>query len=197
MLDVTFTGNTIERNGEIFREIEVEWGYDVMTVSMALKDLNNKGYNAYVKFNDKILFSDEDGDLDHAYLKVVGETYDAFEKKKEVFFERIIREEEEFIKQKQSLIEEYIKKGHEILDEKYWEKWDEITPIRVSDIYHGMELSNGLEIIEALNEDKSFEECKSLFSDEHSGMSYGLTAAVVAEFADRGKEFYNYIYKKE
>lgn len=195
MLDVAFTDNTIERNGEIFREMEVSLGDDVKTVSEALKDLNNKGYNVYAKFNGKVLFSDEDSDLDHAYLKVVGETYDEFEKKIGDFFERMRKDEEEFVKQKPSLVEEYIKKGHEVLDEKYWEKWDEITPIRVSDIYHGMELSNGLEIIEALNKGKSFEECESLFSDDHSGMSYSLTVAVVAEFSDRGKEFHDYIYK--
>ena len=197
MIDVEFTDHTFVKNGIVFREIRSAWGSTLEEVSEILKELHIKGYNVYTKFNNRALYSDEDSDVNNAYLKVVGVTYDEFKKKEQESNENFRKAMEKFEERKPLLIENYIKKGHEILDEKYWEKWDRIVPIRVSDLYHGMELSNGLEIIEALNKGKSFEECMALFSDDHSGMSYGLTAAVIAEFADQGREFYNYIYKKE
>lgn len=52
-----------------------------------------------------------------------------------------------------STVEYYVEKGHELLDKKYWKDWDEIVPIRLNDLYHGMELKCCLEIVSALNEE--------------------------------------------
>ena len=49
-------------------------------------------------------------------------------------------------------IEHWIEEGHKIIDSKYWEKWDMCVPIRLDDLYHGMELGCCLEIVKALNE---------------------------------------------
>ncbi len=87
--------------------------------------------------------------------------------------------------------------GHEILDEKYWAEWDEIVPIRVDDLYHGMELGACLEIIEPLNKGCTFEEVEKIIDNQgHSGWSYGLVLAMVAAFCDRGKEFRGYVVKR-
>ena len=42
-------------------------------------------------------------------------------------------------------IAKYISDGHKILDEKYWNDWDKCVPIRVNDIYGGMELGRSEE----------------------------------------------------
>ena len=46
---------------------------------------------------------------------------------------------------------EWRDKGHEILDEKYRSDWDNVVPIRLDDLYEGMELKACLDIIEELN----------------------------------------------
>lgn len=92
------------------------------------------------------------------------------------------------------LTREWITKGHEILDEKYWEKWDECVPIRLDDLYKGMELGDCLEIVKALNDGCDLDTAKKIIhNQDHSGMSFGLVRAMVRAFCDRGNEFVDYV----
>jgi hypothetical protein len=91
------------------------------------------------------------------------------------------------------LTKEWIEKGNAILDEKYHETWAKCVPIRLSDLYQGMELGNCLEIVEQLNNGKTVEEVKPLIENQgHSGMSFGLVCSMIKSFCDRGEEFVNY-----
>ena len=54
-------------------------------------------------------------------------------------------------------------------------KWDECVPIRLSDLYEGMELGNCLDIVKTINE-KSFEDAIEVMrNQEHSGFSWVMT----------------------
>lgn len=86
-----------------------------------------------------------------------------------------------------------MEKGREILDESKWELWDEIVPIRLDDLYQGMELECCLAIVKILNEGTLEEAKKEIQSQGHSGMSFGLVCAMVKEFSPRGEEFVNFI----
>ena len=91
------------------------------------------------------------------------------------------------------LTKEWIEKGNTILDEKYRELWAKCVPIRLGDLYQGMELGNCLEIVEQLNNGKTVEEVKPLIENQgHSGMSFSLVCSMVKSFCDRGEEFVNY-----
>lgn len=81
MINFTFTENVKEKDGIIFKEILVPSGTFIVTASNILNDLKNKGYNVYLKFNDKYLYSDEDSDIDHACRKINGLSYEEFKKK--------------------------------------------------------------------------------------------------------------------
>jgi hypothetical protein len=84
-------------------------------------------------------------------------------------------------------VKEYIEKGHKILSEKYWKKYDEIVPIRVGDLYHGMELGAFLEIIELYDKNHELQECARAFDRQnHSGMSASLVASLIYNFHDNG-----------
>ena len=86
----------------------------------------------------------------------------------------------------------WINEGHKVLDKKYWADWDEIVPIRLDDLYHGMELVCSLEIIKALNDGCEFSHAIKLMEKQnHSGMSWGLVRAMIYHFCDRGEEFAN------
>ena len=88
----------------------------------------------------------------------------------------------------------WINKGHEVIDEKYWAEWDKCVPIRLDDLYRGMELQCCLDIVGPLNNDCSLADAKKIIEDQnHSGMSWGLVVAMVRAFCDRGEEFYQYV----
>lgn len=88
------------------------------------------------------------------------------------------------------LVAEWIEKGHAVLDEKYWKHWDECAPIRLGDIYRGMELGCCLDIIKPLNEGCELSEAlKIMESQNHSDLSWCLVRSMVKSFCDRGVEF--------
>ncbi len=75
------------------------------------------------------------------------------------------------------------------MDKSKWEYWDIIVPIRLNDLYQGMELKQCLDLVMLLKDDK-FEEAKELIINQgHSGMSFGLVCSMVREFSDKGDKF--------
>ena len=93
-----------------------------------------------------------------------------------------------------NLTKEWIYEGHAILDEKYWTKWDECVPVRLDDLYHGMELGACLDIVKPLNEGCSMEEAKEIIERQnHSGISFSLVCEMVKAFCDRGEEFVAFV----
>lgn len=173
---------------------KIEFGFG--DISSAVKELNKykeRGELVYGEFNGKNLYSDID-DLETAYVKITGRTKaesDSAQKKWHEDYEEKERKHKEAIPE---LTKEWIEKGNIILDEKYRETWAKCVPIRLGDLYHGMELGNCLEIVEQLNKGKKLEEVKPLIENQgHSGMSFGLVCSMVKSFCDRGTEFVSYV----
>ena len=172
-----------------YREIEFGFG----NIEEAVKEL--KSHKDLVKgtFNGQVLYSDID-DIDSAYKKVTGKTkaeFDEAEKQRQIEYKRQQKEHKEAIPK---LTIEWVEKGKNILDKKHHELWTKIVPIRLGDLYQGMELGTCLEIVEQLNKGAELEEVKPLIENQgHSGMSFGLVCSMVREFADRGNEFVEYV----
>jgi len=161
-------------------------------VESAVKELKSHNELVCGSFNGQMLYSDID-DLDSAYVKITGKTkaeFDAEIKAENDKYKEDQRKHKEAIPE---LTKEWIEKGKAILDEKYLELWNKCVPIRLGDLYQGMELGNCLEIVEQLNNGKTVEEVKPLIENQgHSGMSFGLVCSMVKSFCDRGEEFVNY-----
>ena len=88
---------------------------------------------------------------------------------------------------------EWIEKGKEILDEKYHETWAKCVPVRLSDLYEGMELGATLDIVKELNAGYELKTVKKIIEGQgHSGMSFDLVCLMVKAFCDRGSEFVSY-----
>ena len=67
---------------------------------------------------------------------------------------------------KNELIETYTDRGHKVIPQNKWTMWDQIVPVRVSDIYHGMEVNNALAILESYKEEKDLHEnIKNFFTE--------------------------------
>jgi len=173
-----------------YDKIEFEAGSSIDSAVEQIKDY--KGL-ACGTFNGQVIFSDID-DLDSAYKKITGKTKVEFDeemqKKHDEYEAEKLRHEEAV----PELTKEWIEKGKKVLDEKHHSVWIECVPIRLKDLYHGMELGNCLDIIKELNNGCELDVAKRIIEEQgHSGMSFNLVCSMVKSFCDRGNEFINYV----
>lgn len=170
-------------------KIELYAGASIDTAVAKLLKYREAGKKAYVDFNGRILYSDT-VTMDSAYTEITGSTRDDFYAAREAERKAYEQKEKEHQENIPNLSKEWIEKGHKILDKKYWDLWDKCVPIRLGDLYHGMELGATLEIVEKLNAGCSFLEATDIINKQgHSGMSYGLVCSMVKVFCDRGEAF--------
>jgi len=173
-----------------YREIEFSPGKNITS---AVKKLKSYGELVCGSFNGHMLYSDID-DVDSAYIKIIGITKaesDARLLKEHLEYEERKRKHKESIPE---LTKEWIEKGNFILDDKYYEYWAKCVPIRLGDLYEGMELGCTLDIVKELNSGCELEVAKGIIDgQDHSGMSFGLVCSMVKSFCDRGNEFVNYV----
>lgn len=175
-----------------YRKIEFGFG-DISSAIQELTQYKERNELVYGEFNGENLYSDKD-DLDSAYKKITGKTkaeFDEAERIRQEDYQEQQRKHKEAIPE---LTKEWIKKGHEILDERYFELWDKCVPIRLSDLYQGMELEMCLDVVKELNAGCELDIAKGIIESQgHSGMSFGLTCSMVKSFCSRGAEFVDYV----
>lgn len=88
----------------------------------------------------------------------------------------------------------WVEVGRNTLDEPYQEIWNNAVPVRLIDIYKGMELIAAIEIIKELNSGCDLELVKGILNNQkHSDTSRRLLCVMVKSLCNRGPEFYNYI----
>ncbi len=178
-----------------YRKIKFGVGDSIEKAMNDLAHFNKCGELVYGEFNGQMLYSDID-DMDSAYKKITGITkkeFDVGRQKEADEYEQELCEHKEAIPK---LTKEWIDKGEKTLDAKYHDLWAKAVPIRLDDLYQGMELGCCLDLVDALNKDYDFEYAKDILDKQkHSGMSYGLVCSMVRSFCDRGKEFVRYINK--
>ena len=176
-----------------YKKINFLIGWSIEDAVMELLSYKKKGELACGEFNGHMLYSDK-VTVDGAYMEILGCTKAEHDRKQQEWRDNYDKELKEHEEQIPTLTEKWIEEGHEILDEKYWAKWDECVPIRLSDLYRGMELKCCLDIVKPLNEGRSLSEAKAIIeSQNHSGMSFSLVRTMVNAFCDRGKEFAEYV----
>lgn len=147
-----------------------------------------KNRKAKIEFNGHWLYSDTVS-MDKAYLEVLGKSKADFDKEQDEWKENLEKREEEHKQKIPQLTKEWIEKGHQVLEQKFWDAWDKCVPIRLNDLYEGMELGMCLDIVRTINEKTLEEAVEVMKSQEHSGMSWGLMKSMVRSFSDKGEEF--------
>lgn len=163
-------------------------GYQVSHAVELLKEDRQKGKLTYIDFNGTNLYSDN-VEMDTAYLKITGKTKEEYDKSLKQIAEEAKQQREEHQKQIPRLTKEWIQKGKEVLDEDKMDRWREIVPVRLNDLYQGMVLGNTLEVIKLLKEGKEEEAKETIWKQNHSGMSHSLLMVMIEEFYSEGKEF--------
>ena len=175
-----------------YKEIQLELGGNIDSAMKLLNEYKSKNELVFINFNGQELYSDID-DLDSAYVKVTGKTKEQFDEYQRLRYEKYEEEKRKHEESIPELTKEWINKGNEILDKEYHELWNECVPIRLSDLYRGMELGACLDIVKELNNNCSLDEAKAIIDNQgHSGMSYSLVRSMVKAFCKRGNEFLNY-----
>lgn len=178
-----------------WQELEIPCGMFIKDAAKYLVESKTKGYYArigqkwFADFNGKFFYSTEELTERGILTAFYGCSPEEYERKEQERHEKMKKEQEEFIQKIPQIICEYIEKGHKILSHEYYHKWDEIVPVRVNDIYRGLELQAALDVIEILNKE-NFEKAKQKFKEQnHSNMSYGITIALIKEFSKYGEKF--------
>jgi hypothetical protein len=176
-----------------YKKIDYFIGSTIETAVNQLLGYKEKGILACGDFNGTTLYSDT-VTMDSAYLEIIGKTKAEFDKSQQEWKDTYDRQQKEHKERIPSLSKDWMKKGREILTKDKWELWDKIVPIRLGDLYRGMELGCCLDIVEILNNNGTLDKAKEkIESQGHSGMSWGLVCSMVREFCDRGQEFIEYV----
>lgn len=176
-----------------YQKIEFNWGGNIESAVRELLNYKEKGILACGEFNGVTLYSDT-VTLDGAYKEITGKTKDEHDEYERKWREEYYRKEQEHKEQIPELTKTWTEKGREVLSEDKWSLWNEIVPIRLSDLYRGMELGCCLDIVKILNNGGTLDEAKAEIDNQnHSGMSFGLVCSMVKELSDRGEEFVAYV----
>lgn len=169
-------------------EIDLDCGLSIIDSVKLLHskaEATDKKY--FGEFNGHKLTSDMT--VDEAYIECLGRTSKEFKDEQEKWRQDLIRKEEEHKKKIPELIKCWIKEGNEVLSQDKWTEWDKCVPIRLGDLYEGMELGQCLDIIKAVNEDSIAAGIEVMKNQGHSGMSWGLMKSMIYTFCDCGTEF--------
>ena len=162
-----------------------------MTIEEAVKYLRQLSYKTGKDycgtFNGNTLSSDMT--VDEAYIKCIGKTFKEFKDEQEKMRQDLIRREEEHKKTIPELAKYWITEGHKVLSQDKWDEWDRCVPIRLGDLYKGMELGQCLDIIKTVKDNSIVAGIEVMKNQGHSGMSWGLMKSMIYTFCDCGNEF--------
>lgn len=178
------------------KEIQFDPGQSIDRAIEKLKDAEaTNGEPCYGMFNGvKITSSD---DVDSAFMKITGNTKAEFDKKQEEEHDKYLAENKKHEESIPELTAQWIDRGKVLLPQKYHADWEACVPIRLGDLYRGMELGCCLNIVEQLNSGCPLSVAKDIFDGQgHSGMSAGLVLSMVSHFCDRGMEFSKFVKSK-
>ena len=162
------------------------------SIDAAYDELHKSSEPCYAVFNGKEITSEDT--LYEMYLKIVGCSKAEFEKRQKQWHDDYVKREEEHKAKIPELTEVYRKKARGIILEDKLELWDKCVPIRLGDLYHGMELDATLEISKIMGDETIDFEARmknayDLFQKQgHSGMSAGLVMSMLREFCPNGNE---------
>ena len=176
-------------NNEIsHKKIEFLAGRDITHAVNLLLEHKERGERVYGIFNGQPLYSDSVTE-DVAYMLIIGQDRNSFEEEQKRRADEAERRHQEHIRTIPEQTKRWIVRGMDVLEFDKWDHWARIVPIRLEDLYQGMELGQALDLIELMQEEK-YQEAKELLDTQgHSGMSYSLMKQMLIELDSRGKFF--------
>ena len=166
--------------------------YAGCSIEKAYSELHKTGSPCCTEFNGVEITSEDS--LDDLYIKITGISKEEFEKRLQEANDEYVRHEEEHKEKIPELTKHYCEEARGVILEDKLELWDKCVPIRLGDLYHGMELDCTLSIAnimgnEALDLETRMRKAYKEFNGQgHSGMSASLVMAMLREFCPYGNE---------
>lgn len=175
------------------KELRIPGGTNIdEAIEILKKEAEQASEPCFGKFNGKILYSTDT--IDEAYIKVIGKTKAEFEDEQRKWKEEYDRAEREHRARIPQQTEKYRNEARGLVLDSELEYWDKIVPIRLGDLYHGMELQQVLDCCKIMRDEslvlaERLEKAYDVFmAAGHSGMSANLTMAMLARFCPHGAE---------
>ena len=159
-------------------------------LKMVKEEATKLGCVCWAEFNMEKIYSTDS--IDDAYQKVCGCTKAERDAKEKQWRDEYERKEQEHKDNIPALTEKYRKEARGLVIEEKLEFWDKCVPIRLDDLYQGMELGCTLDIIRIMRDDaltieQKMEKAKDMFYHQgHSGMSASLMFSMLKEFCPDG-----------
>lgn len=184
----------------MMKKIEILGATNLDDAISELKQASEKSNQiCYADFNGKEIYSTDT--LDEAYSKVTGHAKAEYDKKCQDQIDEWKKQKEEHKAKIPELTKYWIAEGHKYISSEYWKLWDECIPIRLGDLYQGMELDCTIKLIKILNTSDNIEDTyqsakAEIESQGHSGMSFGLVKAMIRAFHKNGGIFCNKLSKE-
>lgn len=186
--------NFRKANIDKLKATAVEYDRFVHTFDRAadvLVDAHNRGENIFIDFNGTKLYSVEIANVDDAYMQYMGTTKAEHEAQVEAQRQKWEEERTRAEAAAKAKIPDWVERGNKVIMPDMEETWKQCVEIRANDLYHGAELENALQIMEALAKGATMEEALAIFdSANHSGMSAGVTKSIILSFCEQGVDFY-------
>jgi hypothetical protein len=132
-----------------YKNLDVLVGTTIDSAVQQLLTAKENGILAKVDFNGTELFSDT-VTLNNAYLAITGKTKKQSDQEQADWKANYDKEKQDHKNKLPELVVEWNKKGEKVLDPEYLDEWYECVPIRLGDLYRGMELGACLELVKHL-----------------------------------------------
>jgi len=175
------------------KEIELHAGTSIEeSLKKIKKEAKNINEICYATFNGVKIYSSDT--LDVAYVKITGKTYSEFNKEIEREREEYKKKEEEHKAKIPTLTEEYRTRARGLVKDSELEYWDKVVPVRLGDLYQGMELEETLNACAVMRDmeipyaDRLKKAYNHFMNAGHSGMSAGLVANMIKIFCPDGED---------
>jgi hypothetical protein len=162
------------------------------TIDLLYDEADKTNEICFCEFNGKKIYSTDT--VDEAYMKVLGKTKTEFDEGQRKWKEDYDRAEREHQAKIPQLTEKYRNEARGLVLNSELEYWDKIVPIRLADLYHGMELQQVIDcckimVDESLMLNERLKKAYKVFMDAgHSGMSANLTMSMLERFCPHGLE---------
>jgi hypothetical protein len=153
-----------------------------------LAEESNKRVEA--EFNTYSINSDMS--IDDVFLLITDKTYIQWLDYRQKQREEEKRKEEEFQNKLPELIEKYKQEARGLVIDSQLDYWDKIVPIRLNDLYQGMELGETLKYCKMMRdesmplEDRLVKARQDFINSVHSGMSRSLMLKMIHTFVPDG-----------
>lgn len=178
-------------------EMETFVGQELEDIVIKLEKLRRQGkLNYFANFNGIKLYS-LDVTMDSAFKECLKCTRKTWLRREKRWLEETRIQIEKSKKEAQEKLPSWIEEGKKYIHPEKFINWEKTCVASANGDYHGLEVEKALEIMQMLEDGKSFKEIKEkVLNDGHSGMTYSKTMNIILLYANRGPALFKFMNRR-